>query len=125
MLCALPPTAPDDATYDQRHMQRATEHIAAFGRDVDELVHTEQKEVHANMHMDGAHSGKGGADGHSGHPIFGKRGVENAVCAEFLRQSFCGAVDAAKIVYALSQNQHTGVACHLLFGGLMNGLSAR
>ena len=71
MLSAGTP-APADAGPDyQRHVDRAAEHEAPFGRVVDQLIHAEQEKVGTIMEVNGTQAGDGGANGYAGQGAFG------------------------------------------------------
>ena len=70
MLRALAPRFADHAAHHQRHLDLAAVHVAAFGGDVDELVHAQHQKVHADVHVDRPHAGHRRADRNAGHGVF-------------------------------------------------------
>ena len=114
VLRALPPGLADHAAHDQRHLDLAVIHVAALGRDVDELVHAQHEEIHADMDMDRPHAGHGRADGDAGHGIFRQRRAEHAFRAEDIDQAARRALDRLVIVDIETEDKHARVALHLL-----------
>ena len=94
VLRALAPRFADHAAHDQRHLHLAVVHVAAFRGDVDELVHAQHQEVHADVHVDRAHAGHRRADRDAGHGVFRKRRAEHAFGAELVDQPAGRALDA-------------------------------
>jgi hypothetical protein len=113
VLGALPPGFADDGAHDQRHLDLAAVHVAGLGGDVDELVHAQHQEVHADMHMDRPHAGHGGTDGDTRHRVFRQRRGEDAARAELLEQAARGSLDRLVIVDVETENEHAGIARHL------------
>src|ERR1035438_6947382 len=66
------------------------------------------------MHVNRAHAGHGGADGHARHGILGKRRVENTLFAEALLQTAGGALYRLVVVDIQAEEEHARVALHLL-----------
>ena len=64
-----------------------------LGAHVDELVHAQQKEIHADVNVDGAHAGHGGADGEAGDGVFRQRRIHDAARPKLIDQAVGGALD--------------------------------
>src|SRR5262249_50444367 len=114
MLRALPPGFADHATHHERHLYLPTVHVVAFGRDIDELVHAQHEEVHADMHMDWSHAGHRSADRDAGHGVLRERRTENALGAELLHQAAGRTLDRLVVVGIETEQKDARVAPHLL-----------
>ena len=67
-------------------------------------------------------AGDGHADGEAHDARFGQRRVDDALLAEALDQALGHAEDAAVLADVLAQDDHPGVALHLLLERLVDGL---
>ena len=97
-------------------------HVAALGGDVDELVHRQHQEVHADVDVDRPQPGQGHADGRAGHGVLGQRRAEDALRAVLLDQAARRALDRLGVVHVQAEEDDGRVAGHLLVGRLADGL---
>ena len=125
MLGTLAPAFADHRANHQRHVHATSVHVPTLRGDVHELVHREQKEVHANVNVDGPQAGEGHADGGTGHRVFGERRAEDALGAELLQQPAGRALDGFRIVDVEAEDEHVLVARHLLLGSFAHGIDER
>ena len=114
VLGALPPGLSDHAAHYQRHLDLAVIHVAALGCDVDELVHAQHEEIHADMDVNRPHPGHGRADGDAGHGIFGERRAEHPIRTEDIDQAARRPLDRLVVVNVETKDKNTRVALHLL-----------
>ena len=114
MLRALPPGFADHAAHDQRHLDLAVIHVAALGRDIDELVHAQHEEVHADMDVNRPHPGHGRADGDAGHGIFRQRRAKHPFRTEDIDQAAGRSLDRLVVVDVETKDENARVALHLL-----------
>ena len=84
VLRPLAPALADHRAHHQRHVHLAAVHVAALGGDVDELVHRQHQEVHADVDVDRPQPGQRHADGRAGHGVLGQRRAEDALGAVLL-----------------------------------------
>ena len=120
VLRALAPALADDRAHHERTAFLAAEHVMRLRRHVDELVHGEHDEVHADMDVDRPQAGERHADGRTGHRIFRKRRAKDALASIALDQVPRRAEDRLRIIHVQAEEQHALVARHLLVGRLAN-----
>ena len=93
-----------------------------LGAHVDELVHAQQKEIHADVNVDGAHAGHGGADGEAGDGVFRQRRIHDAARPKLIDQAVGGALDGLVVVDVEADDEDAFVLVHFLLDGLLQRL---
>ncbi len=122
VLRALPPALADDRAHHHRHVLLAAEHGIGLRRHVDDLVHRQHDEVHADMDVDRAQSGEGHADCHAGHGVLRERRAEDPLRTVFVSETARRAENGFRVVDVQAEKQHVLVARHLLVGRLTDGV---
>ena len=122
VLGALAPALADHRAHHQRHVDLAAVHVTALGGDVDELVHRQHQEVHADVDVDRPQPGQGHADGRAGHGVFRQRRAEDALGAILFDQAARRALDGLGIVHVQAEDDDGRIAGHFLVGGLAHGV---
>ena len=125
MLGTLAPTLADHRPDDERHADLPAVHVPALGRDVDELVHRQHQEVHADVDVDRAQAGHRHADRGPGHAVLGERRPEDALGAILLDEPARRPLDRLGVVHVEAHDDHAVVPLHLLVGGLAQRLDER
>ena len=125
VLIGLSPTTADDGAYHHRNLHCSARTIAVSCDHVDELIDAQQQKVHAHVDVNGSHAIDRRAHSQSCHGVFGKRGAEAALRAEFLHQAL-GAVEYAFVIGNIDAiYKNTGVAAHFLGSGFPDGFAVR
>ena len=122
VLRALAPALADHRAHHQRHAAPAAVHVAALGGDVDELVHRQHQEVHADVDVDRPQPARAPADGGAGHGVLRQRRAEDALGAVLLDQPARRALDRLGVVHVQAEQDDRRIAGHLLVGRLADGI---
>jgi len=125
VLVGLAPAAADDGADHHRHFHRAAGAVGMRGDHVDELVHAEQQEVHAHVHVDRPHAVDRRAQAEPGHGVLGELRAEAAGRAELLHQALGAVEDALVVADVDAVGEHGAVAPHLFLHRLVQGVAIR
>src|SRR5919108_2229388 len=120
---ALPPALADHRAHHKWHVAGiAIEHVPPLGRQVDELIKPQKKEIIARVHDDRPLAHGGGADDDAGERILHGWRIEYACRAESLGRLSGRSEDAGGIIDADAGDEDRGVTLHGLAESLRKGL---
>src|SRR5690606_14993785 len=114
MLCPGTPSPGADGPYHHWDLYLAAEHVAPFGRMIDQLVQRKQQKIHTGMDKYRPQAGYCRSDRYSCQCVFCYRRVEYPVGSILLLQPLGGPENACYIVHSFSHDEYCRIPCKRL-----------
>ena len=112
MLCGAAGAGACGQTHDHRQGNVAAEHVAHFGRLVDQLVHTDGQKVVEHQLSNRTEAGCRAADGAADDGAFGNRGIAYTLGSELIEHAGADTEAAAECTDVFTEQDHSRVFAH-------------